>query len=417
MGDATMANDVVARLEALTARLDEQARVIAAQAEEIAWLKTATPAGSMLPSTSEQREERIGRRGMLRTALGATAAAALLTVAKEAATAEASSNTTVVGASTAQYGLLASPGTAGPPITPALGSTTHGVIGSNLAAGGFFQPTVGSGVFGVRSGSNLVGVLGVNDLGTGVYGKSQDTTGVQGVSTNNAGVYGSGPIGVFATGTGVAAVYGANGGGYGVWGQSSSHVGVRGESVNNVAVQAFSTNHWGLHAKSSTYAGVFEGDVYITGRVTAVGGVGDAASAAGTSAARTLVEDVGEATLVNGKATVPLGPSFVEEVKRGRYHVFVTPHDASVRGLAVVARRHDGFDVHELAGGPTDAGGAARRVGHGTFSYRAVARLAAPTAADHMPPAPPDFSTAAPAPRRPEPPKPPDPSGPTDERP
>jgi hypothetical protein len=413
MGDATMANDVVARLEALTARLDEQAERIAGLEAENARLRVTVTA----PTTTDAAEPKVGRRGMLRMVAGATGAAALLTVSKEAATAEAAANATLNAGSTAQYGVAASPGTAGAPSIPPLGSTTHGVIGSNLSSGGFFQPTVGSGVFGVRSGSNLVGVLGVNDLGTGVYGKSQNTTGVQGVSTNNAGVYGQGPIGVFATGTGVAAVYGANNAGYGVWGQSSSHIGVRGESVSNVAVQAFSTNHWGLHAKSSTYAGVFEGDVYITGRVTAVGGVGDAASAAGASAARTMVEDIGEATLVNGKATVPLGASFVEEVKRGQYHVFVTPHDASVRGLAVVARRRDGFDVHELAGGPTDAGGAARRVGHGTFSYRAVARLAAPTAADHMPPAPPDFSTAAPAPRRPEPPAPPDPSGPTDERP
>ena len=295
------------------------------------------------------------------------------------------------------------------------GNVGAGVYGSGVGAGagasryGVFGDTDSStnpGTMGRNQGTGP-GVRGTSPNGTGVVGESTSSIGVHGVSVQNAGVFAQGPIGVYAAGTGVAGVFGGSSGGFGFWGNSAASAGIYGTSTTGPGVRAESTNSFGLHAKSPTYAGVFEGNVYVTGRVIALGGVG--ASAAVTTT-RTLAEDVGEATLTNGKATVALDPAFAEEVKGGRFQVFVTPHDASGRGLAVVARRRDGFDVQELAGGATEPGGAPGRGGNAGFSYRVVARLDGPAGPREAPLAPPDLTTVQPAPPLPEPPRPAEPS-------
>jgi len=256
-------------------------------------------------------------------------------------------------------------------------------------------------------------VTGLANSGVGVYGQSVGSVGMQGVSAQNAGVYGVGPIGLFASGTGVAGVFGGStGNGFGFWGNSVTSAGIYGTSTTGPGVRAESTNSFGLHAKSPTWAGVFEGNVFVTGRVVALGGVG----ASATATTRTLAEDVGEATLTNGKATVALDPSFTDEIKGGRYQVFVTPHDPSGRGLAVVTRRRDGFDVQELAGRATDAGTTSGRGSNAGFSYRVVAKLTGPAGPRQAPLAPPDLTTIKPAPPLPEPPKAPEPSGAPEER-
>jgi len=235
-------------------------------------------------------------------------------------------------------------------------------------------------------GGSGIGVEGRSGSGTGVRGESTSSIGVHGKSTNNAGVFAQGPIGVYATGTGVAGVFGGStGNGFGFWGNSATSAGIYGTSTSGPGVRAESTNSFGLHAKGPAYAGVFEGNVFVTGRVIALGGVG----ASATPTTRALAEDIGE------------------EVKGGRYQVFVTPHDASERGLAVVARRRDGFDVQELAG---DTSGRGSNAG---FSYRVVAKTAGLRQA---PLAPPDLTTIKPAPPLPEPPKAPEPSAGDDER-
>jgi len=173
---------------------------------------------------------------------------------------------------------------------------------------------------GIRGSSNFGGGPDFGGSGTGVEGRSGSGAGVHGISASNAGVYGQGPIGVFATGTGTAAVYGASNGTYGVWGNSAGSAGLIGTSARYIGVEAISTSHWGLRAKSPTYAGVFEGNVFVTGQVIALGGVvGASAQAAGGSDARALAEDVGEATLVNGKATVAL--DLLDRHRAGLYHM------------------------------------------------------------------------------------------------
>ncbi len=400
MVETTMSDAVLARLEALTARLEAvetlEVRIAGLEAENARLTASLSPPTATLsplaPATTS-------RRGMLRRVLGASAAAALLLVARESATAEAAARATILGAPPAAWGLAAVDGGGEP-----------GTFLGNLGVRTF-------GVIGVWEGTSITppanaGVLGQGGRRVGVIGSSDDSVGVQGISTNNAGVYGQGPYGVFATGTGQAAIYGANNAGFGAWGNSAFNIGVYGSSTTNVGVRAESTQYWALHAKSPNYAGVFEGNVYVTGQMIALGGVfgasGVSARAAGDG---TLAEDVGEATLVNGKATVALDKAFSDEVDGRQYQVFVTPHDVSGRPLAVVARRRDGFDVQELAGGGATTNGA--RPSGGTFSYRVVARRPAPTGTRAAPLAPPDFTTVKPAP---EPPKAPEPSGASDER-
>ena len=365
----------------------------------------------------QETETPTSRRGMLRRVLGASAAAALLLGAREATTAEAASRTTVLtgAGSTDDYGLAA---TWGVSVDPATFLPTNITLKNSGMVGVDFQYTgtipYNSGVLGATQNVEGVGVQGLNTTGPGVYGQSTDNAGVHGKSTNNAGVLAQGSIGVFATGTGLAGVFGgSNAGGFGFWGNSVTNAGVYGTSTAGPGVRAESTHQYGLYAKGPTYAGVFEGNVFVTGRVIAQGGVG--ASATTTTTTRTLAEDVGEATLVNGKATVALAQDFADEIKGGQYQVFVTPHDASGRGLAVVARRKDGFDVQELAGatvGPSGPG----RGSHAGFSYRVVAKLAGPAGPRPAPLASPDLTTVKPAPPLPEPPKAPEPSGASEER-
>jgi len=308
------------------------------------------------------------------------------------------------------------------------GRNADGLTGTRTGVVGITGQGIGVEGWGMRSGTGVrgssnfgggpdfsgsgIGVEGRSGTGTGVHGESTSSIGVHGKSRDNAGVFAQGPIGVYAAGTGVAGVFGGSSGGFGFWGNSATSAGIYGTSTSGPGVRAESTNAFGLHAKAPVYAGVFEGNVFVTGRVIAQGGVG----ASATTPTRMLAEDVGEATLVNGKATVALDPSFAEEVKGGRYQVFVTPHDASGRPLAVVARRRDGFDVQELAGGATDAGTTSGRGSNAGFSYRVVAKLTGPAGPRPAPLAPPDLTTIKPAPPLPEPPKAPEPSGASEER-
>jgi len=410
----TMTSDaVLARLEALeaqSARIAELEAELAALKVDNARLSAAIAAPAVvvpapMPATTS-------RRGMLRRVLGASAAAALLLVAKEATTVEASVRTTVLlgTGSTTNYGIFAISSADDPAtVLPSLGSTSHAVIG--IYGGGLGAPTVSAGVTGLGSaGSGVRGVQGFSGDVEGVYGQSTNNAGVRAKSINNTGVFAEGPIGVFAQGSGVAGVFGgSNGNGFGFWGNSPTSAGIYGTSTSGPGVRAESTNHYGLHAKAPVYAGVFEGNIFVTGRVIALGGVG----ASATTTTRTLAEDVGEATLMNGKATVALAKDFADEIKGGQYQVFVTPHDASGRPLAVVARRRDGFDVQELAGGAPDVGTTPGRGGNAGFSYRVVAKLTGPR---QSPLAPPDLTTIKPAPPLPEPPKAPEPSGASEER-
>jgi hypothetical protein len=76
------------------------------------------------------------------------------------------------------------------------------------------------------------------------------------------------------------------------------------------------------------------------------------------------IEDVGEATLTNGRAFVPLDAALADSIDMRRaYHVFVTP-DGDCKGLYVAQRSSTGFLVRELGGGRSTL----------DFEYRVVAK-------------------------------------------
>ncbi|MBI3872682.1 MAG: hypothetical protein HY304_06370 [candidate division Zixibacteria bacterium] len=172
------------------------------------------------------------------------------------------------------YGVSATGGTFGvsatgsgssfSPVYGCDGSGTNSYFGD--AYGGFFtgSSTLGTG-YGVYGRGNYYGVrgeggpFGVSGVGSydGVFGSGSED-GVRGVG-DTYGVYGTSPSG------------------YGVFGYSSSHTGVVGDGnqygVYGVAHVDNGIGVWGNNGgNAATYAGYFDGKVYVSGLLTKAGG-------------------------------------------------------------------------------------------------------------------------------------------------
>lgn len=116
------------------------------------------------------------------------------------------------------------------------------VIGVN----GFSE--TGDGVF----GTGRRGVVGESPTFQGVFGHSVENAGVVGESTKFHAVFG------ISHSSHNGGVFGANdNGGWGVIGRSDSNTGVSGESATGI----------GVHGKGGQLAGLFEGDVEVTGDI------------------------------------------------------------------------------------------------------------------------------------------------------
>jgi hypothetical protein len=109
-----------------------------------------------------------------------------------------------------------------------------------------------------ESGSG-VGVRGVSNTGWGMTGESNSSIGVRGVSTSSWGVDGESNSGV--------GVRGVSQTGWGMTGESASGVGVRGVSNTGWGMTGESTSGIGVHGKGGQLAGLFEGDVEVTGDI------------------------------------------------------------------------------------------------------------------------------------------------------
>lgn len=150
-----------------------------------------------------------------------------------------------------------------------------GVYGSGNVSGYGVEGHGGNGVYGITSVSNGVGVRGDSTAGYGVYGVVTSGSGVRGQSSSGAGVYGvsdssSGVIGNTNTGAGVYG-YGASSNSTGVWGYSSAvgSTGVRGDG-GYYGVDAVGGSV-GIHASGPIEAGIFGGDVLVTGDMDVLG--------------------------------------------------------------------------------------------------------------------------------------------------
>jgi len=270
-----------------------------------------------------------------------------------------------------------------------------GVLGTSESGIGVRgEATTASGVHGVARGTatNSIGVLGeVTQAGgaiavvgrntdpanvnPAVAGTSPAGTGVRGNSTSGYGLFGvsqSGP-GVFAGSISNAGVYADSGTSTGVF-STSTRTAVWGRSVAGTGVFGQATDRGvGVYGASAApgWAGYFEGNVYVTGRVVQAGAAASTATTTDGStrtvysvdSAEPLVEDVGEGTLAKGRAAVALDAEFAAVADGGAYHVFLTPK-GDCNGLYVASQTPAGFEVRELKGGAAAL----------AFSYRVVAK-------------------------------------------
>jgi hypothetical protein len=157
------------------------------------------------------------------------------------------------------------------------------------------------------------------------------------------------------SGDGIGVIgFATNGDGIGVWGEAESGgSGVTGK------------------APDTGWAGVFYGDVYISGNSTTEGvksavlrhSDGSLRRMYALESPESWFEDFGRAEVVEGRAEVELDNEFAAMVHTDDYHVFLTP-EGETQGLYVSARSPDGFEVREQQGGRSNL----------TFSYRVVAK-------------------------------------------
>jgi hypothetical protein len=222
---------------------------------------------------------------------------------------------------------------------------------------GNHRPPMRLGAVTAVSTVNRFAVSGVSSRTEGVRGVSFGSRGVTGFSSANYGVYG---LSFAPPGPGTnhadfpAGVYGESlNGSFGVLGVARLH----GTAVAGIA------------PRDGTYAGYFEGNLVVTGQITA--GTKDAIVPFPDGSKRLLhcmespehwFEDFGSARLTRGRATVKLDVDFAKVVKLNEYRVFLAP-EGDCQGL-YVRRRGKSFEVHELQGGTSNV----------AFSYRIVAK-------------------------------------------
>jgi hypothetical protein len=155
--------------------------------------------------------------------------------------------------------------------------------GSGTVAWWITQLGLGSaGEYEINNTSNSSNALLVTTNGTGNAGKFVSNTGdaVQGVSSNGGGghfVSLTNADGVNSSSSGGYAVHGISGApasisdshAFGVYGTSSNGRGVGGYSDNDIGVIGESTNSIGVYGFGGTWAGFFNGNVNVTGTLSA----------------------------------------------------------------------------------------------------------------------------------------------------
>jgi hypothetical protein len=160
-----------------------------------------------------------------------------------------------------------------------LGQNTAGVLGQNDAAGGYGMLGISDKGHGVRglNDTNSGGSGMQPDKGSGVSGDSTNGYGVWGASRNWAGVGGFSEteFGVFGHSTGNNGIHGDSTNGDAVVGfaHANGKAGVLGLSPNGNALAGISDNGNGIFAKGSAFAGVFQGNVDVSGNLSCGGDI------------------------------------------------------------------------------------------------------------------------------------------------
>ena len=204
----------------------------------------------------------------------------------------------------------------------------------------------------------LSAIWGTSFDNIGVAGSSVKTYGVYGLSSERDGVHGESFADV-APGTPAANIPS------GVFGRSLTN----GIGVLGVASPGGGAAVGGIGAPNAI-AGYFEGNLVVTGQITA--GVKDAMVPFPDGSKRLLhcmespehwFEDFGAGRLKAGRAVVKLDGDFAKVIKTGTYLVFLTP-EGDCGGLYVKSKSSTSFEVRELQGGTANV----------AFSYRIVAK-------------------------------------------
>jgi len=359
MSDQMLA-ELLARLETLAARVDEQEA-------EIERLKGS----SGQPATgADAHDSAISRRDLFVKGTVGLAAAALAASSPREAHAE---TRTTIQAQTAGGGYGAAVAIAGrDPDTQMPVLTTQGpycLVAST-------SPSAPDPTF-------QAAVLGTGNLGRGVTGLSNSNYGVLGVSASSVGVRGEIPSSSAANAT---AVYGLNSssftgvgpgaGGFGVYGLSANGHGL----VGATAAAGGAAVVGATNGVAGAFAAAFYGPVIVSGDFTVIGGAKSAAVPHPDGSHRRVYcvespeswfEDFGEGSLECGSAVVQIDPDFASAADTGSYHVFLTAYGNHV--LHVAERTPAGFTVRAdtvLA----EATGRNESGPSGTFSWRVVAR-------------------------------------------
>lgn len=239
------------------------------------------------------------------------------------------------------------------PGTQSASTGGYGLIGTTAKSNGPPYTKAYAGVLGTTTASSAgFGVAGISSTGIGVVGIStcSDHTkcfgGVQGISTVQDGVDAT-----TASTTNPALFANNTGGG----------------QVLALDDPSGKTTEMSVDSGGNMYV---NGSVTIVGLLSANGGctgcakLHKAVQLYPSRASEPILEDLGEARLVNGSTRVRLDPAFAESIaQRSNYLVFITP-EGDTRGLFVTRKSLDGFEVRESQGGRSSV----------DFSYRVVAR-------------------------------------------
>jgi hypothetical protein len=279
------------------------------------------------------------------------------------------------------------------------GNSTTGIgVHGNSNANNAVYGNTGSGVGARGDAVSGIGVVGTSVSGNGVFGLCPNAAnGVFGQSANGNGVFGqatAGGNGVRGLATSGMGVFGSAGTGPGVFGSSTSNAGVAGATANNNAVFgdasaagngvfARTVNGNGLVAQATGggNAAQFFGNVIVNGNFTVMPGFAKSGAVSFTDGSvrrlyatempESWFEDVGEAPLTNGRASVPIPADFAQAVNTSLpYYVFPVGHSADIEALNVTVRAPDHFEV--LANG--------KGVVEGSFAYRIIAKRKGGTA-------------------------------------
>ena len=277
------------------------------------------------------------------------------------------------------------------------GTGSTGVVGNGGSNGTGVKGTGVIALVGEAPSTNSLGLLATG--GTGIFGGSQQTGdnfwGMMGTATNsgkNLGVEGfSGSVnGTGLYGLAISASHVGGGRGccpVGVWGDTGSNAGgaaglvgtaddaraiyLENNSPSGVPTAFMQQDASGELALMAGGAGGFctidtTGTLFCPHALSVMAPVDSGKKRVALYAMESpqnWFEDFGSGQLTSGTARIALDATFAEEVNTGvSYHVFLTPHE-ECEGLYVTNVSANGFEVHELHHGQSNA----------SFDYRIVA--------------------------------------------